>query len=658
MQIRCSNCFHRYDEDYGMCPNCGYVEGEQVAQAYCLAPGTRLADRYIIGQTLGLGGFGITYKAWDTQLEMVLAVKEYFPSGMVNRAAGQSDVFLVANKQAQEYRVGKKRFLDEARNLAKFSRHRNIVNVFNFFEANSTAYIVMEYLDGMTLIQTLRSQEEPMPADRCVSIAMDVCEALTSIHKEGILHRDVSPDNIMLCKDGTVKLFDFGAARFAMEAAEDARVTVIVKPGFAPPEQYDRINQQDARTDIYALGATLYYALTGVKPEESTDRRVEDTLKPPRELVDSIPEYVDHAIMRAMALDPRFRFEDAESFRKVLQQKIRVSTVDSEQKKLRRRRTFGIAGAVLLVAAAGLTAWALWRNKTEAATVPEGSVQLWYMTTGDEEKDQAAAAAWEAVTDRFMEEHPGVTVTALGVDREEYPQRLAQAQTAGVMPDIYESTALLPSQLPEAQSLSQLLDGQNDVYLDGQSLADTQYPTGLIVPAIYVNTALGTMPDTDDLAGLVAACEARDSTLLTTAAAAGLYQSAYGAELMSHIDGTALERFLEGECLIYLGTTADYLTVQEGMLRGGTGSYKVLFPETDTASYSYGCLWSCAEVDKDTTKIAFALLGYMNSDLGQDYFNIRNFAVSGCVPATRTGIGDHVLSYTELEGLSDYLGSP
>ena len=150
MRIRCSNCFYEYDEKLGLCPNCGYVEGEDFAEAYCLTPGTRLTDRYIIGETLGLGGFGITYKAWDVQLETVLAIKEYFPSGLVNRTTGDPTVFLVANKRAQEFEYGKQRFLDEARNMAKFSSHHNIVNVFNYFEANNTAYIVMEYLDGMT----------------------------------------------------------------------------------------------------------------------------------------------------------------------------------------------------------------------------------------------------------------------------------------------------------------------------------------------------------------------------------------------------------------------------------------------------------------------------------------------------------------------------
>lgn len=652
MHIRCSNCFRKYDESYGMCPNCGHVEGE-AAEAYCLAPGTRLADRYIIGQTLGLGGFGITYKAFDTQLEIVLAVKEYFPSGMVNRSAGGTKVFLVASKREEEYLIGKQRFLDEARHIAKFSKHRNIVNVFNFFEANDTAYIVMEYLDGKTLSQTLRDQNRPLPADRCAEIAMDVCQALSSIHQEGILHRDVSPDNIMLCQDGTVKLFDFGAARFSREKAEDSRVTVIVKPGFAPPEQYDNINQQDARTDLYALGATMYYAMTGSKPAESTDRKIRDTMPPPRVLVPSIPDYVSNAIMRVMAVEPRFRFASAEEFRKVLQEKIKVKTAAAEKKQQNRRRLWSILGATAAVAAVVAAALFLWHQKQEAAKIPDGDIQLWYMTTGDQKKDQATTSAWRALVEDFTRENPNVSVTALPIPAAEYAQRLEQAQKTGTMPDIYESTRLTATTLPQAQSLEELLSRSSQtVYLDGLMGTDTQYPTGLVAPAIYVSSAVTAVPETDTLAELVAACE--EGTLLTSATAASMYQTAYGGDLMGYISGDALEKFLSGECQIYLGTTAEYLTVQEGLI----GRYTVLFPDTGTASYSYGSLWSCSQSDKDTTKICMAMLEHMNSDLGQDYLNIRNFSASGCVPATRTGIEAFVDSYTELAGLEDHLGQP
>ena len=140
-----------------------FRQGDATAEAYCLTPGTEIAGRYTIGRMLGLGGLGITYQAWDEKLETVMAVKEYYPSGLVNRLPGQAEVMLVASKREEEFRYGKERFLEEARNLARFNTHPNIVNVYDFFEANNTAYIVMEFLDGQTLSKFLQQSGAPLP---------------------------------------------------------------------------------------------------------------------------------------------------------------------------------------------------------------------------------------------------------------------------------------------------------------------------------------------------------------------------------------------------------------------------------------------------------------------------------------------------------------
>ncbi len=653
MRIRCSNCFYEYDEKLGLCPNCGYVEGEDFAEAYCLRPGTRLTDRYIIGETLGLGGFGITYKAWDVQLETILAIKEYFPSGLVNRTTGDPTVFLVANKRAKEFDHGKQRFLDEARNMAKFSSHHNIVNVFNYFEANNTAYIVMEYLDGMTLSQAMQVENGPLPVERCISIAIDICDALESIHKEDILHRDVSPDNIMLCKDGTVKLFDFGAARFSMDTTIESKITVIVKPGFAPPEQYDKINKQDARTDLYALGATLYYALTGIKPEESTNRKIQDTLLEPQILVPEIPKYVSNAIMRAMAVEAQFRFENAEEFRKVFQQKIEVTSIAAEKKKRHYRRMAGIGVALLMIIVSLVKFGMSWKQKE----VPDGSICLWYMTTGDETKDKVTMDSWKAVADMFMQEYENVSVTTVGVPQDEYVEKVAEAQKNGTLPEIFESTVIPSSLLHEVQSLSGLLTDSKETYFEGLGEQEAKYPTGLILPAIYVNTSIGTVWETNDFVQMVSECQDFGSTLVVSQDAVELYEIAYDTDLSEYVNEEALDCFINGKCLMYLGTTADYLEMQN-LMRNGKGRYTVLLPETNEAVYSYGCLWSCSDMDKDTTKIAFALLEYLNTNLAQDYLNIQNFAQSKCIPVTETGVKEYVEINEDLQGISEYLKLP
>ena len=176
---------------------------------------------------MGQGGFGITYKAWDQQLETVVAVKEYYPSGLVNRIPGEREVLLFAGGRANEYRSGLCRFLDEAKNMARFRSSKNIVNIFEYFEEKNTAYIVMEFLDGITLNDFLKTNE--LDLDSCMEITSDICDALTELHAQKIIHRDVSPDNIFLTTSGQVTLIDFGAARQSMNVQQSSARNVSLK---------------------------------------------------------------------------------------------------------------------------------------------------------------------------------------------------------------------------------------------------------------------------------------------------------------------------------------------------------------------------------------------------------------------------------------------
>ena len=181
--IRCDNCFSVYNVELGICPYCGYSKGAPPLDAFCLAPGTTIHQRYIIGQEISSGGFGIVYKALDSKYNTIVAIKEYFPSGLVNRFLGENEVVLVAGKRAKEFDYGKKRFIDEARSIAQFNGHPNIVSVFDYFEENNTAYIVMEYLDGQTLSEHIQQQKGSLPYAFCLIVAIDICASLTAIHR-------------------------------------------------------------------------------------------------------------------------------------------------------------------------------------------------------------------------------------------------------------------------------------------------------------------------------------------------------------------------------------------------------------------------------------------------------------------------------------------
>ena len=647
MQIRCSNCFQEYEADYGVCPYCGYSEGDATAEAYCLTPGTEIAGRYTIGRMLGLGGFGITYQAWDQKLETVMAVKEYYPSGLVNRLPGQAEVMLVASKREEEFRYGKERFLEEARNLARFNTHPNIVNVYDFFEANNTAYIVMEFLDGQTLSKFLQQSGAPLPWERCLELAQDVCAALSALHAQNILHRDVSPDNIFLCRNGAVKLIDFGAARFASD--QGSPLTIVVKPGFAPPEQYERVNRQGPWTDIYALGGTLYYALTGQKPPESTDRKIQDELVSPSALRADIPEHVSVAILRAMALDPRFRYQRVEEFQAVLTAQKKAVPLEAARRRRKRRRTLGICASLLVLAAAFGTFALLWHSRQ----LPQADLTLWYRSTGEEALDTAKEEALQAIIERFTQEYTGVTVSVEGIPAAEYARRLGES-VDGAGPDLYESTGLDGAALPNAAGLDGPLEAlaQTDPAAAAPLEGERQYPTGLALPLLYVNTSLGSVGSSDDVSALAGACEAAGSTLALSPACGALFTALYGPEVEDYAAPSALEDFLSGEVLLYLGSSADYPAIQEAM----PGLYQVQFPACGQAAYTCATLWSVTDSGGDEERAATALLEFFSSDAAQDYFHIRHR--SGAIPISPAVREEYAAVYPEFSALSEYLALP
>lgn len=283
----------------------------------CLKPGVILKERYKIEEVIGAGGFGITYRAWDPLLQSYVAIKEYYPSGIATRSADSSKVCVPVGQEQREYHRGRIRFLKEAQDVARFQSEPNIVSIYDYLEENDTAYMVMEYLHGCTLKQYIREHGGRLDTDHILHICLSVLDALAVVHKAGMIHRDISPENIFICEDLTVKLIDFGAAKQVYLDGEQT-MSVVLKPGYAPPEQYAKKDKQGPWTDIYALGATLYFAATGEKPEESFGRVLEDTIKPVCEVNPEIPRAMSQVIMRAMSVKIEDRYQMVEAMREAL----------------------------------------------------------------------------------------------------------------------------------------------------------------------------------------------------------------------------------------------------------------------------------------------------------------------------------------------------
>ena len=281
--------------------------------SYSLQRNTGLIGRYVIQKVLGQGGFGITYLGIDKLYGNKVAIKEYYPQKIAMRKAQYEDVVTVTSiEEKNNYDKGKKRFLDEAQVMARFNKNEGIVKILDFFEANNTAYIVMEYLEGITLKQYL-GKYGVLQFRNLIEMMLPLLEALIEIHSQGLIHRDISPDNIMVQHNGKLKLMDFGAARDYTESGNKS-LTVILKPGYAPPEQYQTHGVQGPWTDIYALCATIYKCLTGITPPDAIARVMDDKFKEPDQLDGKLSPDIKKILWKGMNIFPEERYQDIGEF--------------------------------------------------------------------------------------------------------------------------------------------------------------------------------------------------------------------------------------------------------------------------------------------------------------------------------------------------------
>lgn len=306
----CMGCMELLDDVQRPCPKCGFLLSNYQQPPNTMPLYEILNGKYLIGRAIGIGGFGITYIGWDFYQSKRVCIKEYFPMGIAARDSTTAstcysttysmDVYTKHTQQAQNtYKAGLKNYIKEAENLSKFYLMPGIVSVRDFFYGHRTAYIVMEYIDGINLKQFAKACGGKIPSEHLFRMLKDVIKALDAVHKEGMVHRDISPDNIMINQQYQAKVIDFGAAK---NYIMDGEKSVLLKHGYAPVEQYDKDGNQGPWTDVYSLCATMYYLLSGKNLQKSIDRVKEDKLKPIGELGLSLLPRQENAIMRGLKL--------------------------------------------------------------------------------------------------------------------------------------------------------------------------------------------------------------------------------------------------------------------------------------------------------------------------------------------------------------------
>lgn len=688
MQRRCLNCFNLFDIVYSdkeekVCPYCGYCEGTPPKELYHLYPGVGLYNnRYVIGTCIGFGGFGITYKAWDNVLETVVAVKEYYPTGLVQRVPGKPQVIIYTGESKEEYMQGLERFLDEAKNMAKFVDNPNIVHVDAFFEENNTAYLVMEYLPGMTLKSYLKSKGGRIGCEEVIPIADAVITALKEIHAGGIIHRDISPDNIMLCNDGRIKLLDFGAARFS-DADQERTRSIILKPGFAPPEQYQAKSKQGPWTDIYALCATVYRAITGVLPDESVNRVIEDTVQSPIQIYSDIPERISNTVMKGMSIYPEIRFSNVDELKKALDGEKKVMEPKKELRVRRMKRTITVGIALLIVVSMSLYVYNMYKNKKADVVMNSADISIW-IAVDDQMNEDGAKAMMDSGIEAFTSSQEKVNVNYKFIPEDQYGSELLKAYENGEMPTIFQAQYATKEIMEDAASVDKVYEymeksGSDDCYLlenYKNSIEESKkIPLSFEAPIVYVKRSSEvknidnlTISDYKQIESM-----SDDSFYISESAEDMLLSSLNSDENSQNIDdkrkkewkklgGSEIyKQFLSDDKLLYyFGSTEDYKFVNDSW----AGRYKIVKIESDSVYVEpTNELSISGTTSDDESRAASLLISYMLKQGAQEaLFLGTSYSDNGVdklqkiegLPVNKSALKSYTDTNTELQIIDSY----
>lgn len=689
MQRRCLNCFNLFDivysdkEEREVCPYCGYCEGTPPKELYHLYPGVGLYNnRYVIGTCIGFGGFGITYKAWDNVLETVVAVKEYYPTGLVQRVPGKPQVIIYTGESKEEYMQGLERFLDEAKNMAKFVDNPNIVHVDAFFEENNTAYLVMEYLPGMTLKSYLKSKGGRIGCEEVIPIADAVITALKEIHAGGIIHRDISPDNIMLCNDGRIKLLDFGAARFS-DADQERTRSIILKPGFAPPEQYQAKSKQGPWTDIYALCATVYRAITGVLPDESVNRVIEDTVQSPIQIYSDIPERISNTVMKGMSIYPEIRFSNVDELKKALDGEKKVMEPKKELRVRRMKRTITVGIALLIVVSMSLYVYNMYKNKKADVVMNSADISIW-IAVDDQMNEDGAKAMMDSGIEAFTSSQEKVNVNYKFIPEDQYGSELLKAYENGEMPTIFQAQYATKEIMEDAASVDKVYEymeksGSDDCYLlenYKNSIEESKkIPLSFEAPIVYVKRSSEvknidnlTISDYKQIESM-----SNDSFYISESAEDMLLSSLNSDENSQNIDdkrkkewkklgGSEIyKQFLSDDKLLYyFGSTEDYKFVNDSW----AGRYKIVKIESDSVYVEpTNELSISGTTSDDESRAASLLISYMLKQGAQEaLFLGTSYSDNGVdklqkiegLPVNKSALKSYTDTNTELQIIDSY----
>lgn len=382
----CMGCMNEIEDHLSICPYCGFNETALRQEAYYLDPGTIIGGKYIVGRVLSYGGHTVSYMGMDAENNRKVIVKEYLPSDFSTRSEGEKEVTIYSGDGQQQFEQGLTNFLNEANRIQHLRNINGIAKVYDCVSENETGYVISEYVEGHTLKEILENGKR-YSAEEAANFICKILQGLVEVHRMDIVHCDISPETIMVTNSGDIKLTDFGATRY-VTTANSKSLSIILKRGFAPEEQYRSKGVRGPWTDVYALGAVMYYMITGTVPQESVERALSDDLKEPSKLGISIPKNIENALMNALNVYQKDRTPSAEAFLaelnsrevkriKVKQQKNKTGKIPVWAKAL-------VAGLACVVVAGGVY---IVRNTRNSSTVIATNVIQMEDLTGKTEEE-------------------------------------------------------------------------------------------------------------------------------------------------------------------------------------------------------------------------------------------------------------------------------
>jgi len=658
----CKNCFKEVENGI-RCPHCNFLDGDTPKEAQALLPGTILVDgenEYMIGGLLGAGGFGMVYKSLDLKTNEIVAIKELFPGMLVTRIPGEKDVLTVSDDEntLDLWETEQKRFHDEAMETANIASHfyrrtKAVMKFCKYFTANDTGYMVTEYLEGKTLSAIMDGlNNQPLEYDESMRIIREVLIAVQCIHSADILHLDINPENIFVCDDGQVKLIDYGSAKSQRNLGNDYEP--VLKPGYAPPEQYISLEETKEFSDIYAIGATLYFMLTAKKPIESTNKlnetvktQEEDLYSPVEDSNKAVPKNISNAIWRAMAIDPRLRFQTAKKFLKALKGRSKIEPPLTYYRKRRKNIFLGITSTFVVLILAGITAYFYVTN----ISLNPATFEVWLVSTGNPALDTQREAAFDEIINSFLNAHPDVEldVELRIIPQESFASEVEDALRQG-LPILFESNGidenLLLSYALDLSSVASTVSSRTHFLSDFSRLVPSraQIPTGFKTSAIFINSTFVDFDEesVSDLPGLLASMPVSVSAIAVYPGAESGFASAFGST--PFVDSSA---FFEGSAGAIFAYTSSFHSIQGVM----AGRYRMLSLDINEVPASFGGFFAAVNSSGNENRAIMRLLEFILGEDGQDLIHIRNS--SGFVPINIAALEIYQSVFTQFDSMFD-----